>query len=750
MRVHTLYPGKTEARLFRLKPRRRPQNSREVTVVRTKGRAIRCLLAFGIVLAASGCGDEAQVDEVPPARAPEPPPLVAPWESPELMTVVDAQLLRDPGPLRAGLDSDRPEVRARAALALGSVQDGDAVADLQRRLHDPDPLVRSMAAFALGQVSLPDGGRGLMAALESETDPAVRLRILEALGKRAARGQADALVTWEASDEEEEAARILALSRMGVAGVYAPGLVDEVLAALEHPSGPVRKAGAYLMGRSTTPEGWAGERDRVRQALDALDRSDPAAIQLLLGIGQLRDWADVPRLLGWLGHGRDWRIRVAAARALGNPTHLEAEGVRSALFHAVSRDPSSHVAVAAAQALAEGISLPDPVRSQVEEELRRGPVERWRAHLPLVSFWLGEAGVPVVLEWARRVTDGDEHAGVRAVGLLGSVPGPEATAFLFEALDHPGERVRARALSELGERWQIVALEEGTMRRILQALLAGLESGSSVEAIQAADALSSSVYSGMGAGEAILEASVARLGDEGPDRPAVVTAVTELLAALGLSRGLEALQAMEEDEDPRVRAAVGFAVERLTGERPAGTNPPGPDSTVDWAALEALGDSPRLRLRTDTGEVVIRLLPSQAPLTVQTLVGLAESGRFAGVPFHRVIPGFVAQGGDPVRGDGSGFPGFSIRSEFTTVPFQRGVVGMASSGKDTEGSQFFLTHGRHPHLDGTYTALGWVEEGLEVMDGIVEGHFIREASVLPDLRGEGHEPTEAEDGAGAK
>ncbi len=701
-------------------------------MVISRAYAIRCLLASGILLGSAACGDPPRSEDVPPAAAPDLPSLPVPWQSPELMQVVEAQLLRDSAPLRLALDSDTPEVRARAALALGSVQDGDAVAGLQRRLEDPDPRVRAMAAFALGQVTLPDGGRGLMAALETETDSSVRLRILEALGKRAARGQADALVTWEARDEVEEAARILALSRMGVAGVYAPGLVDEVLTALEHPSPPVRKAGAYLLGRSTTPEGWAAERDRARRSLDALDRSDPAAIQLLLGIGQLRDWADVGRLRGWLAGGSDWRIRVAAARALGNPTHLEADGVRSALFHALSNDPSPHVAVAAAEALAEGISLPEPVRSQVEEELGQGPVERWRAHLPLVAFWLDEPGLPVAVDWARRVAHVDEQAGVRTVGLLGSVGNPEATAFLLESLDHPAARVRARALAELGMRWQFVALDDETMRRVLEALLHSLAWGSAVEAIQAADALSSSVYSGMGAGGAILEASLARLQEEGPHRPAVVTAVTGLVAALAPSPAPEELQAMLDDEDPQVRAAVGFALERITGQRPPGTDPPMPTSTIDWPALQELGEAPRLRLRTDGGEVVLRLLPSQAPLTVQTLVGLAESGRMVGAPFHRVIPGFVAQGGDHVRGDGSGFAGFTIRSEFTTVPFQRGVVGMASSGKDTEGSQFFLTHGRQPHLDGAYTAFAWVEEGLEVMDGILEGHLVQAASVEPD------------------
>jgi len=95
----------------------------------------------------------------------------------------------------------------------------------------------------------------------------------------------------------------------------------------------------------------------------------------------------------------------------------------------------------------------------------------------------------------------------------------------------------------------------------------------------------------------------------------------------------------------------------------------------------------------------------------------------------------MVQGGDVAMGDGSGSPGFSIRSEFTRIPFQRGVIAMASAGKDTEDSQFFLTHSMQPHLDGEYTAFGWVESGFEALDGILEGDRLVRARVVP---GEGN------------
>ena len=122
----------------------------------------------------------------------------------------------------------------------------------------------------------------------------------------------------------------------------------------------------------------------------------------------------------------------------------------------------------------------------------------------------------------------------------------------------------------------------------------------------------------------------------------------------------------------------------------------------------------------------------QAPLTVQTLTQFARAGQFDDVPFHRVVPNFVIQGGDFARRDGFGGPPFRIRSEFTRIPYARGTVGMASSGKDTEGSQYFITHSMQPHLDGRYTAFGYVLDGLEVIDIIFEDDRVVKATIIPD------------------
>ena len=122
------------------------------------------------------------------------------------------------------------------------------------------------------------------------------------------------------------------------------------------------------------------------------------------------------------------------------------------------------------------------------------------------------------------------------------------------------------------------------------------------------------------------------------------------------------------------------------------------------------------------------LLADEAPLTVDNFVMLARKGFFNGQFIPRVVPNFVIQAGDP-RGDQNGGPGYQIRCEINEVTFERGALGMALSGKDTGGSQWFVTHSPQPHLDGGYTVFGRVVSGMEAVDNIVRGDVIRFVSI---------------------
>jgi cyclophilin family peptidyl-prolyl cis-trans isomerase len=129
----------------------------------------------------------------------------------------------------------------------------------------------------------------------------------------------------------------------------------------------------------------------------------------------------------------------------------------------------------------------------------------------------------------------------------------------------------------------------------------------------------------------------------------------------------------------------------------------------------------RARFKTERGEIVAELFADKAPLTVENFVNLARSGFYDGTTFHRVIAGFMAQGGDPT-GTGHGGPGYQFDDEFS--PELRhdgpGVLSMANAGPGTNGSQFFITYGATPHLDDRHSVFGRVVEGIDVLGAIRE------------------------------
>jgi cyclophilin family peptidyl-prolyl cis-trans isomerase len=132
------------------------------------------------------------------------------------------------------------------------------------------------------------------------------------------------------------------------------------------------------------------------------------------------------------------------------------------------------------------------------------------------------------------------------------------------------------------------------------------------------------------------------------------------------------------------------------------------------------------------GEFVIELYPQKAPLTVNSFIFLAQQGYFDGVSFHRVIDGFMAQGGDPT-GTGRGGPGYQFVNEDNDLKFDKpGVVAMANAGRDTNGSQFFITFDKAEYLNGDYTIFGQVISGMDVVNGLTR----RDPQANPSFTGD--------------
>jgi len=140
---------------------------------------------------------------------------------------------------------------------------------------------------------------------------------------------------------------------------------------------------------------------------------------------------------------------------------------------------------------------------------------------------------------------------------------------------------------------------------------------------------------------------------------------------------------------------------------------------------------PKIQIQTERGNITIEMFEDEAPNTVANMISLIEKGYYDGLSFHRVIPDFMIQGGCP-HGTGTGGPGYDFDDE--CAPDRRhdsaGVLSMANAGPGTNGSQFFITHGPTPHLDGKHTVFGKVTEGQEVVDEIKQGDVMQTVVVL--------------------
>lgn len=680
-------------------------------------------LAATLLLIACGPGPvpDEPVGEVstPPTR-----PQDGLLGNPTLQEVVDLQVDRDGSGLTEFLRHEDPVVRARAAFALASVQDPTAGSALTALLSDSEAEVRRDAAFAVGQLYDPVYGAAILGALRDETDPEVRGTLLEALGKAGDARVLESLLDLDLP-EYEEAARNLAIARMGLNGVTLPTGISYLISALEGQSGEARVNAAYYFGRNSDASPWVGHSNSVRLVLDSLEPSDPTAMQLLLGLSALGDQGDNSRFLDWLRTSPDWRIRANAARGLtGRTNDLK---VREGLMDALE-EPSTHVALSAANVLAGVQQLPAKEMDDLMSWVDRNPRD-WRRVGPILAA-LGRMRQGEFLEdWIGIWDEEDVLPRTRGIGAMAFVPTPEATQYLMAAANSSEPRIRGTALGGLSRRWRAERRDPGIVAEYFKVFSDGLRTGDPSSIFVSAPTLADSAFLALGSLNLLIE-EYDRL--QLPDGLEAKQVILRSIGATGSPEAEEFLQRASMASNEALRIAAADALAQLTGqELETEVEAEESERSIDWAALQALGPLPRLILETEKGTVTLVLDAESAPLTVQTIAGFAQEGLYDDTPFHRVVPNFVVQGGDFSRQDGFGGPGFSIRSEFTRIPYSRGVLGMASSGKDTEGSQFFITHSMARHLDGGYTAFGWVESGMDVVDVLFEENRILTARVDP-------------------
>lgn len=640
--------------------------------------------------------------------------------TPRLQTLVEAQVERDADGLISALDADDSSVRARAAFALGSVQDTSAIPSLLSLLTDGVPSVRTDAVFALSHMPQGVPSEKLLQVLRYERDPSMQQHLIAALGRTGDASSLDELVALRPPDRRDPDVA-LAFARYAARGIVNSSATDWLLDHLTSNNAETRVNAAYAFGRLDTLA--HGHASTIRQALDAYASNDPAAMHLLRALGRRDDSADRDRLTEWLHKDEtDWRTRVEAARGLGG---RDTAAVHASLLKAL-RDDHPLVARTAAEALANG-DWNSSTTTAVEVWLSAHP-DRWRIIAPLLRGLARHDHHDTVMNTISRWRANRSNvAYASALAALAPIDRPQADSLLHQGIRASDPHIASAAVQAVRTRWTRVQPKDAS--KYLKVFSAALRTGDPNVIYHTAPVLSDSLFVVRGATDT-LASTFQSLSV--PDDLEGMTAVLKALSAIGDSTAETVLQSALDHPHPTIRttAATGFSSVRDTTIK-ASPHPLPETPALDWDALKKLGPHPELVLSTNRGTVTIRLDTEQAPQTVQAISRFVRNDRYDGVPFHRVVPNFVVQGGDFVRRDGFGGPGFFLRTEITHLGHQRGTLGMASAGKNTEGSQFFIPHSRQPHLDGSYTSFGRVVDGMTVVDRIRMHDRIQEATVRP-------------------
>ncbi|MGH9966694.1 MAG: peptidylprolyl isomerase [Pyrinomonadaceae bacterium] len=651
-----------------------------------------------------------------------------------------------------------PSVRERAVLAAGRIGDERAVPALISVLQkDKDESVRAMAAFALGETESEGAAEALLSELVPMRGSAeLRARIMEALGKIAAaipsteaaraRSLGDAILGMLKFENESRTKpdRLIVLPGLTAILRARPEGAGRVLSDFLASSDPrIRADAANALARLRAKDGNEQLRKLLISDPDPIVRANAARV-----LGATEDKAAFDALLNRALKDHDSRVRVSAIRSLGSLKDARAADALLARGEKLYSEFRS--------LRLKRVDRPSQINEVLEIVVALGRVRAKSSDKRTVE-WLKELGhnAPEVWIAFARIDPAQfadystkccpsprypldvpnlEYSSSQAWAEL--APYPFFGVYILKnelclpSLDGP----------KCSRRGRPIALPE-----IMRAY-AAFKSDDVAEVLRRQ----------FGDPDVIVRATAAELLGELPPDEANARALREALpvalrdielndAALAILDALgkqkssadnEAIRSALDSQDHLIRRrAVALLKANGAGDFSARISTVQTRNTqADYErAVSRIGKDVRAVVSTTKGVFTIKLLPEDAPLNVDSFVELAKREYFKGISFHRVVPNFVIQGGDP-RGDGNGGPGYSVRCEINQVPYERGAVGMALSGKDTGGSQWFVTHSPQPHLDGGYTVFGRVIAGIDVVDRITRGDIIRSV-VISEGRG---------------
>lgn len=633
--------------------------------------------------------------------------------------------------LRALLSHRDAAIRKRAALAAGRIGNEDSVAALSNLLKDADPGVRAMAAFALGEVESISAADVLIAIVKNNDERGeLRARAIEALGKIAAvlpqdqqaRQRELGAVIREALEVESarSADQLTVLLGITAALRSRPADAGPTLAKfLSSPDGRVRSDAANALARLRLKDG----NERLRHLVDT-DRDPNVRANAARVLGITEDKDSFQLLLSRATSDVDERVRVSGIRGLAS---LKNPNAADLLLKHVTTNRNEILEIATTVGrLIPQTNYNDAIfwfRNKNEKLNHTAPeIESAFARVAPATYLADLEKLNPPTDWRATAAIANALAEYAALpDTLNTKPelATAAEARLRKMLEY---RNADYAIPDV-----LRALAAFKPKDLQQTLLTYLQHRDVIVRGAAADLLGALPPS-----EEITRALIHAW--PGTTRDSLNDAALSILDALGKQKNAAANEAIKtalNSGDYLVRRrAADLLKTNGAGDFSSQVGPVRSRNTqADYRrALARIGRKVQAVVTTTKGSFTIDLLPSDAPLTVDNFVQLAQRNYYRGITIHRVVPNFVIQDGDP-RGDGNGGPGYQIRCEINEVPYDRATLGMALSGKDTGGSQWFVTHAPQPHLDGGYTVFGRVVAGMEVVDKIERGDVVKSITI---------------------
>ena len=672
--------------------------------------------------------------------------------------------------LEALVNDPQPIIRKRAILAAGRIGDENAVSVIASRLDKETTAdLQSIAAFALGEIESAAAIDVLIAHVGNRNDAQVRGRAVEALGKIAAvipkteeaRGNEAKqailkALEFEAGRRSASDKEVILLGLTAALRARSEGAGKVIAQFLTYRDPQIRGDAANALARLRAKDGNEQLRKLLVSDPDPIVRANAARV-----LGATEDKESITLLLDRLEKDEDERVRVSAVRAfvalkpdneaLVNRFLEHAHCQRSiekqgkVLVH-VREDYECLDNVSALGRLFQGkgnTKAIEKIRWWLSDFLMTPP----EAEVALVRIdpaeYLKSIGTNPKEEGQRKLLTDWRAASALAQGLGEFALLPETTKDKVELSKRVEEILRAMLdyrNSGLTINTLVAVNSEYAIPDVLRAYAAFKPADLATilrEHLQESDPVVRGTAAELLAelppndenSKALIAALPVSLNDQQLNDAAL--AIVDALAKQKSAAANEALKLALRSNDYLVRRRAAVALKANdAGDFAAQVGPVrSKNSLADYErALGRANKKVLATIKTKRGNIIIELLPSEAPLTVDNFVQLARRGYFNRVTFHRVVANFVIQGGDP-RGDGNGGPGYSIRCEINMVPYDRGAVGMALSGKDTGGSQWFITHSPQPHLEGGYTVFGRVIEGMEVVDATQRGDTILSVNI---------------------